>query len=134
MLKNIFLMGPLYISLLILIITDFFNEVPSYIQYGPIIVFGAIAIIVAILEMDVDEDEAGQKETGKENKVSLFFGMSLILPTGLLTAAMNVFVGEPKTDVFNIYDLSFWVFFVALPILNNVLFKIMEKREERRRI
>lgn len=130
MLKNIFIMGSIYISFIIWIITDFFLEIPWYIQYGPIILFGGIAVIVAILEMDDDEDETEQKETGKRTKFSSLFRFSLVLFIWFLIAAMNIFVGKPRTDAFNIYDLSFWVFLVAVPILNRVQIRVMENREE----
>ncbi len=129
MLKNIFLMGPVYISFIIWIISDFFTEIPWYIQYGPIILFGGIAVIVAILEMDDDEDEAEQKETVKGTKFGSLFRFSLVLFIWILIASMNIFVGSPRTEVFNIYDLSFWVFLVAIPILNKVHIRIIEKRE-----
>lgn len=125
MLKNILLMGPVYISFIICIITDFFTGIPWYIQYGPIIVFGSIAVIAAVLE--IDEDEAEQKETGKRTKLGFLFRIALILSIWFLIVSMNIFVGEPTTDVFNIYDLSFWVFLVAIPILNRVHIKIILK-------
>ncbi|WP_213809594.1 hypothetical protein [Jeotgalicoccus sp. WY2] len=128
MLKNIFLMGSVYISF-IWIITDFFTEIPWYVQYGPIILFGGIAVIVAILEMDDDEDDKEQKETGKGTKLGSLFRLSLILFIWLLIAAMNIFVGKPRTDAFNIY-LSFWVFLVAIPTLTKIHIKIVENREK----
>lgn len=130
MLKNIFLMGSLYISFIICIITDFFSGIDWYIQFGPIILFGGIAVIVAILEMDDDEEETEQKETGKRTKLGSLFRFSLVLFIWFLIAAMNIFVGKPRTDAFNIYDLSFWVFLVAIPILNRVQIRILENREE----
>ncbi|MDO5360965.1 hypothetical protein [Jeotgalicoccus psychrophilus] len=130
MLKNIFLMGSVYISFIIWIITDFFTGIPWYVQYGPIILFGGIAVIVAILEMDDDEDDKEQKETGKGTKLGSLFRLSLILFIWLLIAAMNIFVGKPRTDAFNIYDLSFWVFLVAIPTLNKIHIKIIENREK----
>ena len=129
MLKNIFLMGPVYISFIIWIISDFFTGIPWYIQYGPIILFGGIVVIVAILEMDEEDDETEQKETGKRTKFGSLFRFSLILFIWFLIAAMNIFVGKPRTDGFNIYDLSFWVFLVAIPILNKVHIRIIEKQE-----
>lgn len=129
MLKNIFIMGSVYISFIIWIISDFFTGIPWYIQYGPIILFVGIAVIVAILEMDDDDDETEQEKTDKGTKLGYFFRLSLILFIWILIASMNIFIGEPATDVFNIYDLSFWVFFVAIPILNRVHIKIIEKRE-----
>lgn len=130
MLKNIFLMGSVYISFIIWIITDFFTGIPWYVQYGPIILFGGIAVIVAILEMDDDEDDKEQKETGKGTKLGSLFRLSLILFIWLLIAAMNIFVGKPRTDAFNIYDLSFWVFLVAIPTLTKIHIKIIENREK----
>lgn len=130
MLKNIFLMGSVYISFIIWIITDFFTGIPWYVQYGPIILFGGIAVIVAILEMDDDEDDKEQKETGKGTKLGSLFRLSLILFIWLLIAAMNIFVGKPRTDAFNICDLSFWVFLVAIPTLNKIHIKIIENREK----
>lgn len=130
MLRNIFLMGSVYISFTIWIITDFFTGISWYIQYGPIILFGGIVVTVAILEMDDEEDETEQKETGKRTKFGSLFRFSLILFIWFLIAAMNIFVGKPRTDAFNIYDLSFWVFLVAIPILNRVQIRIMENREK----
>ena len=121
-------MGSVYISFIIWIITDFFTGIPWYVQYGPIILFGGIAVIVAILEMDDDEDDKEQKETGKGTKLGSLFRLSLILFIWLLIAAMNIFVGKPRTDAFNIYDLSFWVFLVAIPTLNKIHIKIIENR------
>lgn len=123
-------MGSVYISFIIWIITDFFTGIPWYVQYGPIILFGGIAVIVAILEMDDDEDDKEQKETGKGTKLGSLFRLSLILFIWLLIAAMNIFVGKPRTDAFNIYDLSFWVFLVAIPTLNKIHIKIIENREK----
>lgn len=130
MLRNIFLMGSVYISFIIWIITDFFTGISWYIQYGPIILFGGIVVTVAILEMDDEEDGTEQKETGKRTKFGSLFRFSLILFIWFLIAAMNIFVGKPRTDAFNIYDLSFWVFLVAIPILNRVQIRIMENREK----
>lgn len=123
-------MGSVYISFIIWIITDFFTGIPWYVQYGPIILFGGIAVIVAILEMDDDEDDKEQKETGKGTKLGSLFRLSLILFIWLLIAAMNIFVGKPRTDAFNIYDLSFWVFLVAIPTLTKIHIKIIENREK----
>ncbi|CAD2070940.1 hypothetical protein GCM10007275_16470 [Jeotgalicoccus coquinae] len=131
MFKYVFLIGSVYISSIIAIVTDFFDGIPWYIQFGPLIVFGGITAIIIILDMN-DEEDLEQEETDREPQKDvkkIYFIQDLILLSILIpTVGMNLFFGEPKNDILNIGELGFWIFFAAVPILNRVYIKIMERR------
>lgn len=115
MLKGTFLWYLLYASLLFLIIVDFFHGIPWYIQYGPMILAWIVVVIVAIFEKE--EDKSGEKipdyNKKNNNKTWIYF----LLFTWLLVIFMNAVVGEPKAEIFNMYNPEFWVFVVLIPLL-----------------
>ncbi|MEY8561084.1 hypothetical protein AALF85_10305 [Jeotgalicoccus halotolerans] len=127
MIKNIFLLGSLYISSIILIATDFFNGIPWYIQFGPLLVFGSLTAVITIWNMDAEEDETLDK-TAENSKYINFIPTFILVSILFLIAGMNIFVGAPRNDIFNITDFSFWIVFVALPILNRVYVKVAERQ------
>ena len=127
MFKNIFLLGPSYISYIILIVTDFFNGIPWYIQFGPLFVFGSLTAVITIWNMDREEGETLDKTAEKPKNVN-FIPTLILVSIILLIAGMNIFVGAPRNDIFNITDFSFWIVFVALPILNKVYVKVAERQ------
>lgn len=120
MLKGELLRGLLYITFLNLIILDFFSGIPWYVQYGPIIISGFIILLTAFLEKD--------DEHAEEKEAPLLYRIFLMVALCLLIFGMNIFVGEPSTELFNIKHTKFWIFFIVLPVLGDIFLKV-KKRE-----
>lgn len=121
MLKNIFLMGSVYISFIIWIITDFFTGIDWYIQIGPMILTVVILFLLAIFEKK--EAEPKGVKTADERKKHKKYWLAFIIFIWLVIIAMNIFIGEPEGNVFNIRNLEFWILIVALPLLSQFNFK-----------
>lgn len=121
MFKNIFLMGSVYISFIIWIITDFFTGIDWYIQIGPMILTVVILFLLAIFEKK--EAEPKGVKTADERKKHKKYWLAFIIFTWLVIIAMNIFVGEPNGNVFNIRNLEFWILIVVLPLLSQFNFK-----------
>ena len=108
-------------SLLIFIIADFFPGIDWYIQIGPMILTVIILFLLAIFEKK--EAEPKEVKTADERKKHKKYWLALIVFTWLVIIAMNIFVGEPEGNVFNIRNLEFWILIVALPLLSQFNYK-----------
>ena len=108
-------------SLFTLIVTDFYPRIPWYIQFGPIILTIMIIFIGAYFEKKKGEPEESESvDERKESRKQWLFLMGAVWAAII---AMNVLVGEPKMNAFNIQELQFWVLVVALPLLSQFNFK-----------
>lgn len=108
-------------GLFTLIVTDFYHGIPWYIQFGPIILAFLIIFIGAYFENkngEVEESDSGDEEQG--SKKQWLYAMCLVWAAII---AMNIFVGEPEGNVFNIRNPEFWILVVALPLLSQFNFK-----------
>ncbi|MEK4556250.1 hypothetical protein [Jeotgalicoccus sp. FSL K6-3177] len=76
--------------------------------------------------MDREEDETLDKTAEKPKNIN-FIPTLILVSIILLIAGMNIFVGAPRHDIFNITDFSFWIVFIALPLLGNVYNKVKER-------
>ncbi|CAD2070936.1 hypothetical protein GCM10007275_16480 [Jeotgalicoccus coquinae] len=119
MVKGELLRGSLYVTLINLIILDFYHTIPWYIQYGPIIVVGIVTVLSVVLDKDNNEEE--------NKKAPILYRLFLLISLCLVVISMNVAVGEPSTELFNIYSLSFWTIFIAVPLLSSVYSKVKER-------
>ena len=108
-------------SFLIFIIADFFPGVPWYIQIGPMILTVIILFLLAVFEKK--EAESKEVKTADERKKRRKHWLAFIVFTWLVIIAMNIFVGEPEGNVFNIRNLEFWILIVALPLLSQFNYK-----------
>lgn len=119
--KSKFLLFLFIFSLLIFIIGDFFPGTDWYIRIGPMILTVIIIFIAALFEKK--EDEPKEIETADERKKRRKYWLAFIVFVWLVIIAMNIFVGEPKGNVFNIRNPEFWILVVVLPVLSQFHFK-----------
>lgn len=108
-------------SFLIFIIADFFPGVPWYIQIGPMILTVIIIFLAALFEKK--EDEPKETETADDRKKHRKYWIAFIIFIWLVIIGMNIFVGEPEGNVFNIGNLEFWILIVVLPLLAQFNYK-----------
>lgn len=108
-------------SFLIFIIADFFPGIDWYIQVGPMILTVIILFLLAIFEKK--EAEPKEIETADEKKKRKKYWLAFIIFIWLIITAMNIFVGEPEGNVFNIRSPEFWILIVALPLLSQFNYK-----------
>lgn len=108
-------------SFLIFIIADFFPGIDWYIQIGPMILTVIIIFLLAMLEKK--EAEPKEIETADEKKKRKKYWLAFIIFIWLIITAMNIFVGEPEGNVFNIRSPEFWILIVALPLLSQFNYK-----------
>lgn len=119
--KSKFLLFLFIFSLLIFILADFFPGIDRYIQIGPMILTVIIIFLLAIFEKK--EAEPKEVKTADERKKHKKYWLAFIIFTWLVIIAMNIFVGEPNGNVFNIRNLEFWILIVVLPLLSQFNFK-----------
>ncbi|MEY8561085.1 hypothetical protein AALF85_10310 [Jeotgalicoccus halotolerans] len=119
--KGNFLLLLVIISLLTLIITDFFPGTEWYIQYGPLILTAIIIFIMAIFEKK--EVESKKIESADEKRKQRNKFLAFIAFIWLIVMAMNIFAGEPEADIFNIKNPEFWILIVILPLLSQFNYK-----------
>ena len=119
--KGNFLLLLVIISLLTLIITDFFPGTEWYIQYGPLILTEIIIFIMAIFEKK--EVESKKIESADEKRKQRNKFLAFIAFIWLIVMAMNIFAGEPEADIFNIKNPEFWILIVILPLLSQFNYK-----------
>lgn len=119
--KSKFLLFLFIFSFLIFIIADFFPGVPWYIQIGPMILTVILLFLLAVFEKK--EAEPKEVKTADERKKRRKHWLAFIVFTWLVIIAMNIFVGEPEGNVFNIRNLEFWILIVALPLLSQFNYK-----------
>lgn len=119
--KSKFLLFLFIFSLLIFILADFFSGLDWYIQIGPMILTVVILFLLAIFEKK--EAEPKEVKTADERKKRRKHWLAFIVFTWLVIIAMNIFVGEPEGNVFNIRNLEFWILIVALPLLSQFNYK-----------
>lgn len=108
-------------SLLIFIIADFFPGIDWYIQIGPMILTVIIIFLLAMFEKK--EAEPKEIKTADERKKRRKYWLAFIIFIWLVIIAMNIFVGEPEGNAFNIRNLEFWILIVVLPLLSQFNFK-----------
>ena len=116
MLKDELLRVSLYATFINLIILDFFHEIPWYIQYGPIIAVGIVSVLSVIIRK-------GDNEEGSRD-APIICRLFLLISLSLVVICMNIFIGEPSTELFSIYSSKFWIVFIALPLLGSVYNKV----------
>lgn len=81
-----------------------------------------IIIFLAVL-FEKKEDEPKGIETADERKKRRKYWLAFIIFIWLVIIAMNIFVGEPEGNVFNIRNLEFWILIVVLPLLSQFNYK-----------
>lgn len=119
--KSTFITVIISASIFTLIVTDFYPGIPWYIQFGPIILAFMIIFIGAYFEKKKDEPEESEPvDETKESRKQWLFVMGAVWAAII---AMNVLVGEPEMNAFNIRKPQFWIFVVALPLLSKFNFK-----------
>ena len=119
--RNTFFLLLFILSLLIFIIGDFFPRTDWYIRIGPMILTVIIILIVSIFGKK--EEKSEEIETAFEKKKRRKYWLAVIIFIWLLIVTMNIFVGEPEGNVFNIRNPEFWILVVALPLLSQFNFK-----------
>lgn len=119
--KSKFLLFLFIFSLLIFILSDFFSGLDWYIQIGPMILTVVILFLLAVFEKK--EAEPKGVKTADERKKHKKYWLAFIIFIWLVIIAMNIFVGEPEGNVFNIRNLEFWILIVALPLLSQFNYK-----------
>lgn len=119
--KSNFLLLLVIISLLTLIITDFFPGIEWYVQYGPLMLTVIIILIMAIFEKK--EVESKKIESADEKRKRRKHFLNFIAFIWLIVMAMNIFAGEPEADIFNIKNPAFWILMVILPLLSQFHYK-----------
>ena len=119
--KNTSFLVLFIFSFLIFIIADFFPGIDWYIQIGPMILTVIILFLLAIFEKK--EAEPKKVKTADERKKHKKYWLAFIIFTWLVIIAMNIFVGEPNGNVFNIRNLEFWILIVVLPLLSQFNYK-----------
>lgn len=119
--KSTFITVIISASVFTLIVADFYPSIPWYVQFGPIILTIMIIFIGAHFEKKKGEpEESASADEMKEGRKQWLYGMSLVWAAII---AMNVLVGEPGSNAFNIREPQFWIFVVAIPILSQFNFK-----------
>ena len=108
-------------SILIFIVADFFPGTDWYIRIGPMILTVIIIFLTAMFEKK--EDESKEIEAADEKKKRRKHWIAFIIFIWLVIIGMNIFVGEPEGNVFNIRNLEFWILIVALPLLAQFNYK-----------
>lgn len=113
-----------FLAVLNAIILDFYHHmewVSSFVQYGPVVLFILYILAGAFITSRIYKD--GEPE---EKKLSPFIYSMMITIFLTIIFAMNIFVGEPSSNIFNIFNFEFWLFVVIMPITTN----IMSRRKE----
>ena len=84
-----------------------------------------LTVILLFLLAVFEKKEAEPKEvkTADERKKRRKHWLAFIVFTWLVIIAMNIFVGEPEGNVFNIRNLEFWILIVALPLISQFNYK-----------
>lgn len=119
--KSTFITVIISASMFTLIVTDFYPGISWYVQFGPIILAFMIIFIGAYFEKKKDEPEESEPvDETKESRKQWLFVMGAVWAAII---AMNVLVGEPEMNAFNIREPQFWIFVVALPLLSKFNFK-----------
>lgn len=114
-----------FLAVLNAVILDFYHHlewVNGYVQYGPAVLF-----ILYILAGAFIASKLYKGEEPEEKKLSPFIYSMMITTFLTIIFAMNIFVGEPNSNIFNIYNFEFWLFVVIMPIMTN----IMSRRKQR---
>lgn len=119
--KSTFITVIISASMFTLIVTDFYPGISWYVQFGPIILAFMIIFIGAYFEKKKDEPEESEPvDETKESRKQWLFVMGAVWAAII---AMNVLVGEPEMNAFNIREPQLWIFVVALPLLSKFNFK-----------
>lgn len=108
-----------FFAVLNAIILDFYHHlewVDGYVQYGPMVLFILYILAGAFIASKLYE---GREEPEGRNLSPFIYPMMI---TMFLTVifAMNIFVGEPNSDIFDISAFEFWFVVVALPIISKI--------------
>ena len=102
-----------------MIIADFFPGTSWIVQFGPMVLVWIVIGLIYIFAKDDPEEEIDKNERKRSRRYLL----SSIVIIWLVTISLNIFVGEPAGDLFNIYKAEFWFLLVALPLLSQFNFK-----------
>lgn len=108
-----------FVALLNAIILDFYHHlewVNGFVQNGPVVLF-----IIYILAGAFITSKLYRGEEPEEKKLSPFLYSMMITVFLTVIVAMNVFAGEPNSNIFNIYNFEFWLFIVILPVMTNIM-------------
>lgn len=111
-----------FIAILNAIILDFYHHlewVNSYVQYGPIALFVLYILGGAFITSKLYKD----REEPEGRKLSPFIYSMMITTFLTVIFAMNIFVREPKSNIFNISNSEFWIFAVVVPIVSKLMSK-----------
>ena len=126
---SIFIMRVLgFFAVLNAIILDFFHHlewVNGYVQNGPIFLFILYVLAGFFITSKLYK---GEEPEGK--KLSPFIYSMMITIYLTVIFSMNIFVGEPNLNIFNILNFEFWFFIVALPIISNIISRKKESVPE----
>ena len=82
-----------------------------------------VIIIFLTAMFEKKEDESKEIEAADEKKKRRKHWIAFIIFIWLVIIGMNIFVGEPEGNVFNIRNLEFWILIVALPLLAQFNYK-----------
>lgn len=69
------------------------------------------------------EVESKKIESADEKRKRRNHFLAFIAFIWLIVIAMNIFVGEPEGDIFNIKNPAFWILMVILPLLSQFHYK-----------
>lgn len=114
-----------FFAVLNAIILDFYHHlgwVNGYVQYGLIALFILYVLAGSFMASKLYKD----REEPEGRHLSLFIYSMMITTVLTVIFAMNIFVGEPNSNIFNISNSEFWIFAVVVPVIS----KIMSRKEE----
>lgn len=111
------------------IILDFYHHlewVNGYVQYGPI----ALLILYVLAGSFITSKLYKGREEPEGRKLSPFIHSMIITTALTVIFAMNIFVGEPNSNIFDISNSEFWIFAVVVPIISKIMSRKAEKVPE----
>lgn len=114
-----------FVAVLNAIILDFYHHlewVNGYLQFGPIALFILYVFAGSFIASRLYK---GREEPEGRN-LSPFIHSMMITTALTVIFAMNFFVGQPNSNIFNISNSEFWIFAVVVPIIS----KMLSRKEE----